>query len=115
MMPASNFQEHTREHPTPRRWQDPSPHLPACLHACLTPSPAQGGLLDGEAAARCTTVYLVDRRLDMLPALLSEDLCSLRSGQGARPGRRRGGQGTGPGVGVGWGRVGWGADETLTG
>ncbi|KAI3434597.1 hypothetical protein D9Q98_002666 [Chlorella vulgaris] len=40
----------------------------------------QGSLLDGEAAARCTTVYLVDRRLDMLPALLSEDLCSLRSG-----------------------------------
>ncbi|KAL4852980.1 DIS3-like exonuclease 1 [Chlorella vulgaris] len=39
-----------------------------------------GSLLDGEAAARCTTVYLVDRRLDMLPALLSEDLCSLRSG-----------------------------------
>lgn len=27
----------------------------------------QGGLLDSEAAARCTTVYLVDRRLDMLP------------------------------------------------
>ncbi|PRW57734.1 DIS3-like exonuclease 1 [Chlorella sorokiniana] len=41
----------------------------------------QGGLLDSEAAARCTTVYLVDRRLDMLPALLSEDLCSLRGGQ----------------------------------
>lgn len=40
----------------------------------------QGGFLDGEAAARCTTVYLVDRRLDMLPALLSEQLCSLRSG-----------------------------------
>ncbi|KAI7844065.1 hypothetical protein COHA_002209 [Chlorella ohadii] len=41
----------------------------------------QGGLLDSEAASRCTTVYLVDRRLDMLPALLSEDLCSLRGGQ----------------------------------
>jgi exoribonuclease R len=26
---------------------------------------------------RYGTVYLVDRRLDMLPALLSEDLCSL--------------------------------------
>ncbi|KAK9809126.1 hypothetical protein WJX72_009740 [[Myrmecia] bisecta] len=40
----------------------------------------QGGMLDGEARARGTTVYLVDRRLDMLPALLSEQLCSLRSG-----------------------------------
>lgn len=44
--------------------------------ACL-----QGSLLDAEAASRCTTVYLVDRRLDMLPALLSEQLCSLRGGQ----------------------------------
>ena len=39
----------------------------------------QGGCLDGEAAARCTTVYLVERRLDMLPSLLSEHLCSLRA------------------------------------
>eukprot|EP00798_Chlamydomonas_sp_ICE-L_P016297 gene16297-22485_t len=38
-----------------------------------------GGLLDGEARDRCTSVYLVDRRLDMLPSLLSEHLCSLRS------------------------------------
>ncbi len=35
--------------------------------------------MDGEAASRCTTVYLTDRRLDMLPALLSEHLCSLRA------------------------------------
>jgi hypothetical protein len=35
----------------------------------------QGSQLDGEAAARGTTVYLTDRRLDMLPALLSEQLC----------------------------------------
>ncbi|GAB4819868.1 hypothetical protein N2152v2_006914 [Parachlorella kessleri] len=41
----------------------------------------QGSLLDAEAASRCTTVYLVDRRLDMLPALLSEHLCSLRGGR----------------------------------
>ena len=40
-----------------------------------------GGALDAEAAARGTTVYLVDQRLDMLPALLSEDLCSLRGGR----------------------------------
>jgi hypothetical protein len=37
--------------------------------------------LDGEAFTRGTTVYLVDRRLDMLPPLLSEHLCSLRSNQ----------------------------------
>lgn len=34
--------------------------------------------LDIEARTRSTTIYLVDRRLDMLPALLSADLCSLR-------------------------------------
>ena len=35
--------------------------------------------LDLEARNRCTTVYLVDRRTDMLPKLLTENLCSLRS------------------------------------
>lgn len=40
----------------------------------------QGGFLDGEAYARGTTVYLQDRRLDMLPSLLSEHLCSIRAG-----------------------------------
>ena len=34
--------------------------------------------IDKEAAHRCTTVYLVDRRTDMLPSLLTENLCSLR-------------------------------------
>ncbi|KAJ1980776.1 exosome catalytic subunit dis3 [Dimargaris cristalligena] len=33
--------------------------------------------MDKEAAVRCTTVYLVDRRIDMLPALLGTNLCSL--------------------------------------
>lgn len=33
--------------------------------------------IDLEAANRCTTVYLVDRRTDMLPKLLTEKLCSL--------------------------------------
>ena len=33
--------------------------------------------LDEEAALRGTSVYLVDRRIDMLPPLLSTDLCSL--------------------------------------
>ena len=36
-----------------------------------------GTLLDHEAQMRGTTVYLVDRRLDMLPSLLSENLASL--------------------------------------
>ncbi|RDX49603.1 RNB-domain-containing protein [Lentinus brumalis] len=34
--------------------------------------------MDHEAAARGTTVYLVDKRIDMLPALLGTNLCSLR-------------------------------------
>ena len=37
----------------------------------------QGSALDAEAAARCTTVYLVGRRLDMLPAAISEHAASL--------------------------------------
>ncbi|EGR33437.1 rnb family protein, putative [Ichthyophthirius multifiliis] len=34
--------------------------------------------IDKEAQNRCTTVYLVDRRTDMLPKLLTETLCSLK-------------------------------------
>ena len=41
----------------------------------------QGSSLDAEGSTRGTTVYLIDRRLDMLPGLLSEHLCSLREGQ----------------------------------
>jgi len=36
--------------------------------------------LDKEAQVRGTTFYLVDRRFDMLPSLLSSDLCSLHGG-----------------------------------
>jgi exosome complex exonuclease DIS3/RRP44 len=35
--------------------------------------------IDAEAASRGNTVYLVDRRIDMLPKLLGENLCSLRA------------------------------------
>ncbi|GAA6038258.1 hypothetical protein JCM8097_003908 [Rhodosporidiobolus ruineniae] len=35
--------------------------------------------MDAEAASRGTTVYLVDKRIDMLPHLLGTNLCSLRS------------------------------------
>ena len=38
-----------------------------------------GAEIDKEAARRCTTVYLVERRTDMLPGLLTENLCSLVS------------------------------------
>ncbi|PIK57161.1 putative DIS3-like exonuclease 1 [Apostichopus japonicus] len=37
-------------------------------------------LTDLEARSRSTTVYLADRRFDMLPAILSSDLCSLIGG-----------------------------------
>ncbi|WKY03461.1 hypothetical protein Q1695_004873 [Nippostrongylus brasiliensis] len=40
-----------------------------------------GTAIDEEAASRATTVYLCDRRIDMLPALLSSNLCSLRGGE----------------------------------
>ena len=38
-----------------------------------------GSALDDEARRRGTSTYLVDRRLDMLPVLLTADLCSLRA------------------------------------
>lgn len=37
-----------------------------------------GTAIDEEARRRSTTVYLVDQRIDMVPALLSSNLCSLR-------------------------------------
>ena len=37
-----------------------------------------GSAMDEEAALRATTVYLVQRRIDMLPKPLTEDICSLR-------------------------------------
>jgi exosome complex exonuclease DIS3/RRP44 len=36
--------------------------------------------VDREASERCTTVYLVEKRTDMLPSLLTTDLCSLVGG-----------------------------------
>ncbi|CAD2095876.1 exosome complex exonuclease RRP44, putative [Plasmodium vinckei brucechwatti] len=37
----------------------------------------QNSALDLEASKRCTTVYLTNQRVDMLPKLLTTDLCSL--------------------------------------
>eukprot|EP00762_Andalucia_godoyi_P005135 ANDGO_03997.mRNA.1 Exosome complex exonuclease RRP44 homolog A len=39
-----------------------------------------GTAMDEEAQRRSTTVYLVDKRIDMLPGLLTETLCSLKGG-----------------------------------
>lgn len=41
---------------------------------------APGSLTDAEAKRRATTVYLADRRFDMLPDVLSSNLCSLLGG-----------------------------------
>ncbi|XP_034471257.1 DIS3-like exonuclease 1 isoform X1 [Hippoglossus hippoglossus] len=41
---------------------------------------SEGSLTDLEARTRATTYYLADRRYDMLPAVLSADLCSLLGG-----------------------------------
>lgn len=38
-----------------------------------------GSAMDVEAASRATTTYLVQRRIDMLPKPLTEDICSLRA------------------------------------
>jgi len=40
-----------------------------------------GTAIDKEAALRSTTVYLVDKRIDMVPELLSSNLCSLRGNE----------------------------------
>ncbi|XP_049863650.1 exosome complex exonuclease RRP44 [Schistocerca gregaria] len=40
-----------------------------------------GTAIDKEAAHRATTVYLVDKRIDMVPELLSSNLCSLRGNE----------------------------------
>ena len=37
-----------------------------------------GSALDEEASSRSTSTYLVERRLDMLPGILTETLCSLK-------------------------------------
>ncbi|KZT19844.1 RNB-domain-containing protein [Neolentinus lepideus HHB14362 ss-1] len=48
-------------------------HIADVSHFVLPDNP-----MDSEAAARGTTVYLVDKRIDMLPSLLGTNLCSLR-------------------------------------
>lgn len=49
--------------------------------ADVTAFVAHDSVLDREAAERGCTVYLVDRRIEMLPSLLSGNFCSLRGGE----------------------------------
>ncbi|KAI8457755.1 hypothetical protein BY996DRAFT_6889341 [Phakopsora pachyrhizi] len=48
-------------------------HIADVSHFVLPGTP-----MDAEAASRGTTVYLVDKRIDMLPSLLGTNLCSLK-------------------------------------
>nr|CAJ2476172.1 unnamed protein product [Leishmania braziliensis] len=53
-------------------------HLEVGVHiADVTHFLPVGTAMDEEAAKRSTSVYLVDRRINMLPQLLTENLCSL--------------------------------------
>lgn len=62
--------------------QLPNGNLEVGVHiADVTHFIRPGNALDREAASRATTVYLVDKRIDMVPGLLSSNLCSLRGGE----------------------------------
>ncbi|XP_075431481.1 DIS3-like exonuclease 1 isoform X2 [Ascaphus truei] len=59
----------------------PSGHLELGVHiADVTHFVQPNSYTDLEARARATTYYLADRRYDMLPPVLSADLCSLLGG-----------------------------------
>lgn len=57
----------------------PNGHIECGVHiADVSYFVAPATPMDAEAASRGTTVYLVDKRIDMLPHLLGTNLCSLR-------------------------------------
>ncbi|XP_069722504.1 DIS3-like exonuclease 1 isoform X1 [Phaenicophaeus curvirostris] len=59
----------------------PNGNLELGVHiADVTHFVAANSYTDVEARARATTYYLADRRYDMLPSILSADMCSLLSG-----------------------------------
>ncbi|KFO90940.1 DIS3-like exonuclease 1, partial [Buceros rhinoceros silvestris] len=59
----------------------PNGNLELGVHiADVTHFVAANSYTDVEARARATTYYLADRRYDMLPSVLSADICSLLSG-----------------------------------
>lgn len=56
----------------------PNGHVEVGVHiADVTHFLHEGTAMDEEAAKRSTSVYLVDRRINMLPQLLTENLCSI--------------------------------------
>lgn len=84
LLPNGNIQAGVREFClplflVPRRvtkltfWRRPRTDIADVSHFVLPDNP-----MDAEAASRGTTVYLVDKRIDMLPHLLGTNLCSLR-------------------------------------
>lgn len=58
--------------PLPNGLWEVGVHIADVTHFVLPSTP-----MDLEASKRATSVYLVDRRIDMLPELLGSDLCSL--------------------------------------
>ena len=63
---------HCRAHPQRPGNLEVGVHIADVSHFVLP-----GSAMDAEAAERCTSTYLVGRRLDMLPSLLTTDVCSL--------------------------------------
>lgn len=60
----------------------PDGHIEVGVHiADVAYFVSPGSALDEEAASRATSTYLVERRLDMLPGLLTETLCSVRANE----------------------------------
>ena len=57
-------------------------HVPSVspLRVQVTHFVKPGTELDEEAKRRCTTIYLIQEAIPMLPRLLSETLCSLNEG-----------------------------------
>ena len=57
-----------------------SPPPPPLVSFQVTHFVKPGTELDEEAKRRCTTIYLIQEAIPMLPRLLSETLCSLNEG-----------------------------------
>lgn len=67
----------------------PNGHFEVGVHiADVTHFVLPGTAMDLEAASRATTTYLVQRRIDMLPKPLTEDICSLRWAESGGGGQR---------------------------
>ena len=77
MLPLTHSLAHSLAEPTNRVRQgnyELGVHIADVTHFLLP-----GSAMDVEASARGTTTYLVQRRIDMLPKPLTEDICSLRA------------------------------------